>query len=359
MKEETDEEEQEKYTFGFSGITMENPYFITLESSIRETLEKDGHTLITEDPKQDPDVQVEQIEDMIDQGIDAIFLTPVDWEAITPALEELKEADVKIINVDTQVKEFDYVDAYIGSDNKNAGYLCGKDLVEKLPEGGKVLILECPTMNSINERITGFEEAIADKGFEVVGRSDTKGDLNTALSAAETLLKEHPDVSAIMCGNDPTALGALVAANAAQLQNVYIYGVDGSPEIKKELEKENSLIFSVHFRNRKEKSRFFCVKLRTVFAYHFGFLGCNTLDGIGFIQGQSRINIPPIGDISRNTHLHTGFKIIDGNRKFKLVSFVIGHKIIPFPSYECPGRWDSQSRRSCLHAIPGELPCRH
>ena len=198
--------------------------------------------MITEDPKQDPDVQVEQIEDMIDQGIDAIFLTPVDWEAITPALEELKEADVKIINVDTQVKEFDYVDAYIGSDNKNAGYLCGKDLVEKLPEGGKVLILECPTMNSINERITGFEEAIADKGFEVVGRSDTKGDLNTALSAAETLLKEHPDVSAIMCGNDPTALGALVAANAAQLQNVYIYGVDGSPEIKKELEKENSLI---------------------------------------------------------------------------------------------------------------------
>ena len=97
-------------------------------------------------------------------------------------------------------------------------------------------------MNSINERITGFEEAIADKGFEVVGRSDTKGDLNTALSAAETLLKELPDVSAIMCGNDPTALGALVAANAAQLQNVYIYGVDGSPEIKKELEKENSLI---------------------------------------------------------------------------------------------------------------------
>ena len=82
VKEETDEEEQEKYTFGFSGITMENPYFITLESSIRETLEKDGHTLITEDPKQDPDVQVEQIEDMIDQGIDAIFLTPVDWEAM-------------------------------------------------------------------------------------------------------------------------------------------------------------------------------------------------------------------------------------------------------------------------------------
>lgn len=240
--EEKDKDEQESWKIGFSGIDMENPYFLTLESAIKEEVDGKNCELIVKDPKTDPDMQASQIQEMIDEGINAIILSPVDWEKITPSLEALKEADVKIVNVDTQVKEMDYVDAYIGSDNKNAGYLCGKDLVEKLPEGGKVLILECPTMNSINERITGFEEAIADKGFEVVGRSDTKGDLNTALSAAETLLKEHPDVSAIMCGNDPTALGALVAANAAQLQNVYIYGVDGSPEIKKELEKENSLI---------------------------------------------------------------------------------------------------------------------
>lgn len=240
--EEKDKDEQESWKIGFSGIDMENPYFLTLESAIKEEMDGENCELIVKDPKTDPDMQASQIQEMIDEGINAIILSPVDWEKITSSLEALKEADVKIVNVDTQVKEMDYVDAYIGSDNKNAGYLCGKDLVEKLPEGGKVLILECPTMNSINERITGFEEAIADKGFEVVGRSDTKGDLNTALSAAETLLKEHPDVSAIMCGNDPTALGALVAANAAQLQNVYIYGVDGSPEIKKELEKENSLI---------------------------------------------------------------------------------------------------------------------
>ena len=49
VEEQAEEEEQEKYKFGFSGITMENPYFITLESSIREALEKDGHTLITEE----------------------------------------------------------------------------------------------------------------------------------------------------------------------------------------------------------------------------------------------------------------------------------------------------------------------
>lgn len=242
IEEDSEEEEEEKYTFGFSGITMDNPYFITLESSIRQELEAGGHTLITKDPKKDSNLQLEQIQDMIEQGIDAIFLTPVDWKEITPALELLEDAGIKIINVDTQVYEFDYVDAYIGSDNENAGVLCGKDLIERLPDGGKVLILECPTMNSINDRIKGFEKTIAEKGFEVVGRSNTQGDLNTALSAAEQLLAEHPDVSAIMCGNDPVALGALVAANTAQLKNIYIYGVDGSPEVKKELAKENSLI---------------------------------------------------------------------------------------------------------------------
>ena len=45
-----------------------------------------------------------------------------------------------------------------------------KRQVQRFPEGGKVLILECPNTNSINERITGFEEAIADQGFEIVAR---------------------------------------------------------------------------------------------------------------------------------------------------------------------------------------------
>ena len=71
---------------------------------------------------------------------------------------------------DTQVKEMDYVDAYVGSDNFEAGQICGEDLIERCPDGGTVAILECPTQNSINDRITGFEEAIADadRGFVVV-----------------------------------------------------------------------------------------------------------------------------------------------------------------------------------------------
>ena len=129
--EETDEEEAEEegYKFGFSGINMENPYFITLENAIRESVTSSGNTLITEDPEGDAQKQASQITEMIEAGIDAIFLSPVNWEEITPSLQELQEADVRIINVDTQVKEMDYVDVYVGSDNEAAGrtkhWLCG------------------------------------------------------------------------------------------------------------------------------------------------------------------------------------------------------------------------------------------
>ena len=66
---------------------------------------------------------------MIDEGINAIFLCPVDWEKITPSLQALQEAGVKIINIDSQVKDTDYIDAYVGSNNSEAGKLCGNDLI--------------------------------------------------------------------------------------------------------------------------------------------------------------------------------------------------------------------------------------
>ena len=85
------------------------------------------------------------------------------------------------------------------------------------PEGGKVLILECPNTNSINERITGFEEAIADQGFEIVARENVNGSKEISMETTKRLLKQYPDVDVIMCGNDQTALGAKVAAETDQL----------------------------------------------------------------------------------------------------------------------------------------------
>ena len=235
-------EEAKVYTFGFSCITMDNPYFIALEKALKDSLEAEGHTLITKDAKSDCMLQNEQIDDLIEAEVDAVFVAPVDWIEIEPSLDKLNDAGIPIINLDTQVQAFDKIDAYVGSNNSKAGYTCGKDLLERIPTGGKIILVECPNRNSINERIKGFERAIAKKGFEVVARIDAKGDLDVALPEVEAALRANPDVVAIMCGNDPTAIGAVVAANNVGTRDLIIYGIDGSPDVKKEIAKEGSLI---------------------------------------------------------------------------------------------------------------------
>ena len=195
---------------------------------------------MTKNPGADAALQNEQIRELIEADVDAVFLSPVDQEEITPALEELQKAGIPVVNVDTRVKAVDLVDAFVGSDNKNAGYVCGKDLKERCPEGGKVVILESPATNSVNERITGFEEAIANSGFEVLERVDVEADSEKAKISMQAFLQEHPEIDAVMCGNDPIALGALQAIREADRTDILVYGVDGSPAAKAEIAKAGS-----------------------------------------------------------------------------------------------------------------------
>lgn len=238
-------QEDDGYVFGYTSMTQNNPFFITIEENIREQVESNGDKLITTDPAMDVALQINQIEDMITQGIDAIYLNPVDWEGIRPALEMLEDAGIPIINYDTEVADMEFVTSYVGSDNYNAGYVVGLDLIEKLPDGGKVIVLDSPQMNSIRSRVEGFLDAIKDSNIEVIAQQDARGDLQTAMTVTEDLLVANPDVDAIFGGNDPTALGALAAAMAQGFtgeNGPMIYGVDGSPDLKQELASNNTLI---------------------------------------------------------------------------------------------------------------------
>ena len=218
--------------FGYTCMQLSNPFFTTLEKAIRDEVEKNGDRLITVDPAMDPVKQINQIEDLISQKIDAIFLNPVDWEAIRPALVALNRANIPIINFDAEVKDMDLITAYAGSDNKNAGYVCGLDLVQRFPNGGPIAILDAPIAKSARDRVDGFNEAIAGKGFRTVFQRSSDGDLAIALRHTEDMLQSNPEVIAIFGCNDPTALGALAACRTANRSNVLIYGIDGSPEAK-------------------------------------------------------------------------------------------------------------------------------
>lgn len=225
--------------FGYSGIDTDNPYFETLELSIRTELEEKGHRLMVRDPEMNASLQNEQLRELAAEGVEAVFLSPVDSEEITEGLEALAEAEIPVINVDTQVRETDLTAAFVGSDNKHAGYVCGEDLKGRLPNGGKLILMECASRNSINQRITGFEEAITDSGFEVLERVDGNGERERARESMANILEKYPEIDAVMCGNDLMALGALEAVEASGRKGIMIYGVDGSPEVKQKLAENN------------------------------------------------------------------------------------------------------------------------
>lgn len=230
------------YVFGYTCMDGTNPFFVILEQTIRDEVEANGDTLISVDPANDVSLQITQVEDLITQGIDAMFMNPAEAEGILPALDMLKEAGIPIIGFDTEVADMSYLVSYAGSDNYNAGFVCGEDLVKKCPDGGPIIVLDSPTMNSVVDRTNGFLAAIEGKGFDIVAQQDAKGNLEVSMGICEDLLQAHGDVVAIFGGNDPTALGALAAANAAGITDCMIYGVDGSPDIKAELASGESLI---------------------------------------------------------------------------------------------------------------------
>ena len=201
--------------FGYTCMDGTNPFFVALEGAIREVVEAHGDTLLSVDPGNDSNTQIDQIEDLISRGVEIMFVNPVDADGIIPALDALKEADIPMFGFDTQVGDMSYLVSYAGD----------------------ILVLDSPTMQSVTDRTDGFLKAIEESGvtFNVVGQQDAQGNQQVANEKATDLLTAHPDVVAIFGGNDPTALGAYAAADAAGVTPL-IYGVDGSPDVKKLLE---------------------------------------------------------------------------------------------------------------------------
>ena len=216
---------------GYTCMDGTNPFFIALEGAIREVVEANGDELISLDPQNSNEKQISLIEDLVSQGIAACFVNPVDRDGVIAGLDKLKEAGIPIFGFDTEVADMSYLVSYAGSDNYNAGYVCGVDLAEKLPEGGPIIVLDSPTMQSVVDRTDGFLAAIEGKGFEVVSQIDCMGNQEQGNLNGTDALTAHPDAVAIFGGNDPTALGAYAAAEAAG-SSALIYGVDGSPDIK-------------------------------------------------------------------------------------------------------------------------------
>ena len=214
-------------------MTLNNPFYEVIDEEIRTVTENHGDILISRDPALSVDKQVAEIRDLIDAGVELIFINPVDWTEVEPALELARAAKIPVIAIDTNVEDDSLVACTVVSDNYSAGVQCAEHLL-KNSSGGKIALLKHSQARSSIDRIQGFLDKISEnKNFEIVAEAECLGQLEVAMPAMEQMIKTHPEINIVMALNDPAAMGALAALqNANRSGDVKVYGVDGVPETK-------------------------------------------------------------------------------------------------------------------------------
>lgn len=223
----------EQRVFGATYMTMNNPYFQMLDTQIQGHLELRGDVLLTRDAAMDQERQNQEIQELVDAGVCAIFMTPVEWDTSKEGVQIAAAAGVPVIVVDAPIQASELAACSVLSDNYQAGVLCAQHLMS-VRDSAKILLLEHITARSGADRIQGFKDTLAGhEGFEIVGAGESDGQIENAMPIMERLLEDYPEADVLMALNDPSAFGGLAAIQGAGLSDRFlVYSVDGSPEGK-------------------------------------------------------------------------------------------------------------------------------
>ncbi|WP_214780242.1 ribose ABC transporter substrate-binding protein RbsB [Exiguobacterium sp. s22] len=223
------------YEIGLSISTLNNPFFVALKEGAEEQAKEMDATLTVADAQNDAAKQVNDVEDMIQKGMDLILINPTDSEAVGAAVQAANDAGIPVITVDRNAETGDVV-AHVASDNVAGGQLAGDYMVELVGEGQKVVELEgIPGASATRDRGQGFNEAIDGK-LEVVAKQSANFDRAEGLTVMENILQDNKDIVAVFAHNDEMALGAVQALEAAGMSDVKVIGFDATDDAVKAVE---------------------------------------------------------------------------------------------------------------------------
>lgn len=226
-------QKENSYLIGASYMTMNNEFYKIVNEEINARAEAEGDRFILRDPALDADRQIEQIEEMLEEGINVLVVTPVDWESLSSVLERAKSQGVRIVVADTNVQDDKLADCTITSDNYNAGVLVGEYFLKKNREA-RLLIMTHESAKSGQDRVQGFLDTVTrKKGIEIVSKIECEGQTEIAMPELQKAIDSGVAFDNIFCLNDLAGVGVVAALEENQmLDSVGVYGVDASPDSK-------------------------------------------------------------------------------------------------------------------------------
>ncbi len=231
-------EKKDTYKVGFAQTESNNPWRIAETASMKAEAEKRGWQLVYTDAAGSAAKQVADVNSMIAQGVDAIFLAPREEKPLIPAIMNAKKAGIPVILLDRNVDQSlakageDYV-AFIGSDFIEEGRRAAEWLTKTMNGQAKIIELQGTVGSSpANDRRDGFAAYIKDhSGMQIVASQSGDFARDKGRQVAETLLQAHPDANAIYAHNDEMAIGAIAAIEAAGKvpgKDIIIVSIDGT-----------------------------------------------------------------------------------------------------------------------------------
>ena len=231
---------KDTYKVGFAQTESNNPWRIAQTDSMKAEAEKRGYQLVYTDAAGSAAKQVADVNSMIAQGVDVIFLAPREEKPLIPAVMAAKKAGIPVILLDRSVDPSlakagqDYL-TFIGSDFIEEGKRIAEWLAKNANGKSKIIELEGTTGSSpANDRKKGFDEAItAAGGFEIVASQTGDFARDKGRQVAEALLQAHPDADIIYAHNDEMAIGAISAIEAAGKvpgKDILVLSIDGGKE---------------------------------------------------------------------------------------------------------------------------------
>jgi ribose transport system substrate-binding protein len=217
--------------------SLANEFFQTMENGAKEHQKKSNgaYELVANGIKDESDTsaQIKIVEQMIVSKVDAIVLAPADSKALVAVTKKAMDAGIVVINIDNKfddetLKAKGIAVPFVGPDNRKGALKVGEVLAKKLAKGDKVGIIEGVTTSfNAKQRTAGFQDAMNAAGIKVVGVQSGEWEIDKANKIASAMLSEHPDLKALLAGNDNMAIGAVSAVKSAgKTGKVLVVGFD-------------------------------------------------------------------------------------------------------------------------------------
>ncbi|MDB6122218.1 MAG: rbsB 1 [Pedosphaera sp.] len=228
--------------------SLANEFFSTMAEGAKkhQSANPANYDLIVNGIKTETDLseQVNLVEQMIAQQVNAIVIAPADSKALATVLKHAKEAGILVVNIDNKLdidvlKQADLKIPFVGPDNRSGAHRVGEALAKQLKSGDKVAIIEgIPTAFNGQQRRLGFEDAMKTAGMNIVSVQSGNWEMEKANTVASAMLSENPELKAILCANDNMALGAVAAVQAAnKTGKVLVVGFDNISAMRPMIDK--------------------------------------------------------------------------------------------------------------------------